>query len=64
MVPTFTKKSIGQRGTQLYSGSIATVTPQTFTVASPPPELRGFGVDTGHNRPAVAHCIPALIHQI
>ncbi|WP_241831236.1 hypothetical protein, partial [Parafrankia soli] len=35
----------------LYSGSIATATPQTFTVASPPPELRGFGVDDGHELP-------------
>ena len=32
-------------GAQLYSGSIATVTPQAFTVASPPMELNGFGVD-------------------
>src|SRR6266511_562718 len=35
-VPTFTTQSIGQGGAQLYSGSIATATPQTFTVASPP----------------------------
>jgi hypothetical protein len=27
---------IGQLGTQLYPGSFATATPQTFTVASPP----------------------------
>lgn len=45
MVPTFTKQSIGQRGVQLYSGSIAMATPQTFTMASPPLELHGFGVD-------------------
>ena len=45
MVPTFTRSSIGQGGAQLYSGSIATATPQAFTVASPPLELNGFGVD-------------------
>jgi hypothetical protein len=44
-VPTFAKRSIGQGGVQLYSGSIATPTPQTFNVASPPSELHGFGVD-------------------
>ena len=43
MVPTFTRSSIGQGGAQLYSGSIATATPQAFTVASPPLELNGFG---------------------
>jgi hypothetical protein len=36
MVPTFTTQSIGQGGAQLYSDSIATTTPQTFTVASWP----------------------------
>ena len=36
MVPTVTSCSIGQAGTQLYPGSIATPTPQTFGVASPP----------------------------
>ena len=36
MVPTFTMSSIDQVGAQLYPGSIATPTPQTFTVASPP----------------------------
>ena len=45
VVPTFTRSSVGQGGAQLYSGSIATVTPQAFTVASPPMELNGFGVD-------------------
>src|SRR4051794_9154494 len=45
MVPTFTRSSIGQGGAQLYSGSIATATPQTFTVASWPLELNGFGVE-------------------
>src|SRR6202158_1193073 len=46
VVPTFTRSSIGQGGAQLYSGSIATATLQTFTVASPPLELNGLGVDT------------------
>ena len=36
MVPTFTTHSIDQGDVQLYSGNIATATPQTFTVASPP----------------------------
>ena len=47
MVPTFTQQSIGQGGAQLYSDSIATPTPQSFGVASPPLELDGFGVDDG-----------------
>jgi len=45
MVPTFTTQSIGQGGAQLYSGSLATPTPQTFNVASPPEQEPGFGVD-------------------
>lgn len=45
MVPTFTTRSIGQGGAQLYSGSIATPTPQAFNVASPPEQASGFGVD-------------------
>ena len=62
VVPTFTRSSVGQGGAQLYSGSIATVTPQAFTVASPPMELNGFGVDptTGE----VVHCRPAHIRQV
>ena len=66
-VPTFTKQSISQGGAQLYSGSIATATPQTFTMASPPLELDGFGVDhtpaniSGH---VVTHCAPAHIRQV
>jgi hypothetical protein len=56
-VPTFTRSSIGQAGTQLYPGSIATPTPQTFNVASPPPAAHGFGVDPRHP-PAVTHCTP------
>jgi hypothetical protein len=49
MVPTFTVCSLGQEGTQLYPGSIAMPTPQTFNMASPPSELNGFGVK--HPRP-------------
>jgi hypothetical protein len=45
VVPTFTRSSIGQIGAQLYPGSIATPTPQTFSVASPPSAAHGFGVD-------------------
>ena len=48
MVPTFTARSIGQGGTQLYPGSIATPTPQTFDVASPPTLKDGFGVSHHH----------------
>ena len=62
MVPTFTRSSVGQGGAQLYSGSIATVTPQAFTVASPPMELNGFGVDPTAG--AVVHCRPAHIRQV
>jgi len=39
------RASIGQGGVQLDPGSIATSTPQTFSVASSPTELLGFGVD-------------------
>jgi len=64
-VPTFTMRSIGQGGAQLYSGSIATATPQTFTVASPPPELDGFGVKTPALTGAgLTHCTPAHIRQV
>ena len=36
---------IDEGDAQLCPGSIATVTPQTFTMASPPAKLPGFGVD-------------------
>jgi hypothetical protein len=62
VVPTFTRSSIGQAGAQLYSGSIATATPQTFTLASPPLELNGFGVNT-HTQ-GVVRCRPAHIRQV
>jgi len=57
--------SIGQVGAQLYSGSIATPTPQAFSVASPPAVKSGYGVDGSHlAADAVTHCIPAQIHQV
>lgn len=58
MVPTFTMRSIGQGGTRLYPGSIATATPQAFTVASPPTELDGFGVQTPHAASGALHTGP------
>ena len=36
MVPTFTTESIDEGGARLDPDSIATPTPQTFAVASPP----------------------------
>ena len=64
-VPTFTIRSIGQGGAQLYPGSIATPTPQAFSVASPPPELNGFGVRPRPvTRPGPVRCIPSRIHQV
>ena len=56
MVPTFTRSSIGQAGAQLYPGSLATPTPQTFSVASPPSAAHGFGVDPQNAE--VTHCTP------
>jgi len=64
MVPTFTTQSIGQGGAQLYSGSIATPTPQAFSVASPPEQEPGFGVDPPPEGERVTRCIPARIYQI
>lgn len=61
MVPTFTRSSVGQGDAQLYSGSIATVTPQAFTVASPPMELNGFGVEPTQG---FVRCRPAHIRQV
>jgi hypothetical protein len=50
------QESIDQGGAQLYPGSIATATPQTFTVASSPAQLTGFGVDlTSRHRSRTAH---------
>ena len=45
-VPVFNVSSIGQVGVQLYSGSLATPTPQSFDVASSPTSVLGFGVDS------------------
>jgi len=56
------EESIDQLGAQLCPGSIATATPQTFTMTSPPARQADFGVD--HHHVAVVHCIPAHIHQI
>ena len=64
MVPTFTAPSIGQGGAQLYSDSIATPTPQAFSVASPPFRQHGFGVDPGPYDHGVTHCTPTRIHQV
>jgi hypothetical protein len=55
-------ESIDQLGIQLYPGSIATVTPQALTVASPPARQASFGV--GHPYRMAVHCTPAHIHQI
>lgn len=62
MVPTFTRSTVGQGGAQLYSDSIATVTPQAFAVASPPMELNGFGV--GLTIGEAMHCTPAHIRPV
>jgi hypothetical protein len=64
MVPTFTTPSIGQGNAQLYSGSIATPTPQAFSVASPPEQEPGFGVDPLSEDERVTRCTPAPIHQV
>src|SRR6266545_3732650 len=41
VVPTFVTKPLVQVGGQLYPGSFATPTPQTFSVASPPANTSG-----------------------
>ena len=64
MVPAFTIRSIGQGGAQLYPGSIATPTPQAFSVASTPPELNGFGVGTLATGREPVRCIPSRIRQV
>jgi hypothetical protein len=53
---------IDQLGIQLCPGSLATVTPQFFTVASPPASQTGFGVD--HPKRVVVHCTPTHIRQV
>lgn len=58
------QQPIGQGGAQLYPGSLATPTPQTFSMASPPTSLSGYGVDLSDLLEQVTHCDPAHIHQI
>jgi hypothetical protein len=54
-----------RRGARLYPGSIATATPQTFTMASPPTELDRFGVEHPCLMAVVlVRCAPAHIHQV
>ena len=55
-------ESIDQSGTQLCPGSIATATPQTFTMASPPTRQVGFEVDPPNRQ--IVRYTPAPIHQI
>src|SRR4051812_49939090 len=63
MVPTFTTPPIGQCGAQLYPGSIATTTPQSFTVASRPANTTRPG-DDPPRRTAGQALQPAPIPQI
>lgn len=55
-------ESIDQSGIQLCPGSIATVTPQAFAVASPPTRQVGYGVSPPFGR--TVRCNPAHIQQI
>ena len=58
------QKSIDEGGAHLYPDSIATATPQAFTVASPPDHrnrLRSW--PARHNEPTT-HCTPAHIRQV
>jgi len=57
------QESIDQGGTQLCPGSIATATPQAFTVTSPLARLASYGVSYP-GRGAAVHCTPARIRQI
>jgi len=50
-------------GAQLSPGSLATPTPQTFSVASQPAQLAGLGVALPSAQ-ACVHCWPAHIHQV
>jgi len=50
VVPTFTTESIKEGGARLYPGSLAMLTPQTFSMASPPDLKAGFGVDPRRKR--------------
>jgi hypothetical protein len=55
-VPTFTTESIKELGARLYPGSLAVLTPQAFSTASPPDLKTGFGVDPG--QAGATHCKP------
>jgi hypothetical protein len=58
-------ESIDEGGARLYPDSIATATPQTFTVASPPDRSTGFGVDQSWGEPSlIPRCTPAPIRQV
>ena len=50
-------------GAQLFPGSLATPTPQSFGVASWPVQLAGVGVALPGPQ-ACVHCCPAHIHQV
>ena len=66
MVPTFTTESIDEGGARLDPDSIATPTPQSFDVASPPDQQTGFGVDprTANAAVPITRCTPAPIRQV
>jgi hypothetical protein len=57
MVPVFTVNQSISLASSFAPAASPTVTPQTFTVASPPARLAGFGVD--HSPGIAVHCIPA-----
>lgn len=64
MVPTFTRCSIDQAGTQLYPGSLAVSTPQTFDTASTPTTEKKWQRGRFHHEKGTAYCTPAHIRQI
>ena len=68
MVPTFTTESIDEGGARLDPDSIATPTPQTFGVTSPPDQQTGYGVDPTtaltHAAARITRCTPAPIRQV
>ncbi len=59
-VPTFTTQPVDGLGAQLFPCSLATATPQPFTVASWPATTTGFGVALGKG----VRCFPAQIRQV
>ena len=64
MVPTFTTYSIDGVGAQLFPCSIATSTPQTFPVASPPTALGRLRSLPPATIADGVRCDPAHIHQV